>query len=548
MVRQEPGATQLGFADHGLLCLVDELLLNIVDQIDDHEALCNLAATCVRFQGLVEPYVWRKLLVLTGAHARRISLALDRRDERMDYIKELSIRYKDDYRDGIEELNYFMSLMGKLRHLTIETPCPNNLEWRSGVYFDGWSRIDYTNLLASAVYPRQGLPLALPVLQSLTLHGHGAGDRKFMLGRAVAMFRHPTLRRITLSCLNFDGDIGLDNISRDDCILTPLQSLTLVECNVNVQFLTIILSLPKALRELLIGERLHTFPECEPPKTPSTRTSSKQFLTALQQQAHSLQRLRHVGGQIAHQTPREVDLEGSEKLRSFICLEHLELGIESNLYYYLRQNGWPPALKTLKMLDAAISLNAGHDMRSLSEIAFHSLTSLVTEHLPMNLPPGFTLHLNFADHPFFRLFLMADASEQNYIMTSMYLNRPATYKIATIMKSLKSRFLVSRETFPSGTSYIPPYMYGEELPVEEIMYDSDDYWRFYGVNYQVMDDEQLRSELMEKNKLIACINCRRLGIGADRCLNLGDGSFCWRCRMARVDECLYERDDHGNLV
>ena len=214
----------------------------------------------------------------------------------------------------------------------------------------------------------------------------------------------------------------------------------------------------------------------------------------------------------------------------------------------MRQNGWPPAIKTLKMLDAAISLNAGHDMRSLSEIAFHSLTSLVTDHLPMNLPPDFTLHLNFADHPFFRLFLMADASEQNYIMTSMYLNRPATYKIATIMKSFKSRFLVSRETFPFGTSYIPPYMYGEELPVEEIMYDSDDYWRFYGVNYQVMDDEQLRGELMEKNKLIVCINCRRLGIGADRCLNLGDGSFCWRCRMARVDECLYERDDHGNLV
>lgn len=166
MLRQEPGATQRGLANHGLLSFVDELLLNIIDQIDNHETLCSLAATCIRFQGLVEPYVWRTLLVLTGAHARRISIALDSRDERVDCIKELSIRYKDDYRDGIEELNHFMSLMGKLRHLTIESPCPNNSEWRSGVYFDGWSRIDYTNLLASAVYPRQGLPLALPVLQS----------------------------------------------------------------------------------------------------------------------------------------------------------------------------------------------------------------------------------------------------------------------------------------------------------------------------------------------------------------------------------------------
>ena len=166
MARHTPGITQLGLAQSGLLSLVDELLLNIIDQIDAHETLCHLAATCMRFQGLVEPYIWRSLLVLTGAHARRIATALDSREERVDYVHELSIRYKDDYRDGIEELNHFLGLMSRLRRLTIETPCPNNSEWRSGVYFDGWSRIDYTNLLASAVYPRLEMPLALPMLQS----------------------------------------------------------------------------------------------------------------------------------------------------------------------------------------------------------------------------------------------------------------------------------------------------------------------------------------------------------------------------------------------
>lgn len=170
MSRQEPGATQLGLAERGLLSLVDELLLNIIDHIDNHAALCNLAATCTRFQDLVEPYIWRKLLVLTGAHARGIAMALDSREDRVECIKEISIRYKDDYRSGIEELNHFMGLMENLRHLTLESPCPNNSEWRQGVYFDGWSRIDYTNLLASAVYPRQGLPLALPLLQSCKFH------------------------------------------------------------------------------------------------------------------------------------------------------------------------------------------------------------------------------------------------------------------------------------------------------------------------------------------------------------------------------------------
>jgi hypothetical protein len=166
MTRQEPGSTQLALASSGLLSLVDELLLNIIDHIDSKEALCYFALTCTRFQGLVEPYIWRDLLVLTGGHARRIMQALDSREERVEYIQSLSIRYKEGVKEGIEELNHFIALMSRLKHFTLESPCPNNDEWRSGLFFDGYSRIDYTNLLASAVYPRIGHPLALPMLQS----------------------------------------------------------------------------------------------------------------------------------------------------------------------------------------------------------------------------------------------------------------------------------------------------------------------------------------------------------------------------------------------
>lgn len=163
----EPGVTMLGPAEGGLLRLVDELLLNIIDHIDARDALCSLAVTCARFQGLVEPYIWRDLEVLKGEHARRIAAALDSRDRRADYIQDLAIRYHDEYRDGIEDLNHFMGLMSRLRHLHIESPCPNNSEWQNGtIYFDGYSRIDYTNLLASSVYPRLDMQMTLPALQS----------------------------------------------------------------------------------------------------------------------------------------------------------------------------------------------------------------------------------------------------------------------------------------------------------------------------------------------------------------------------------------------
>lgn len=166
MSRQEPGSTQLALAPHGLLSLVDELLLTIIDHIDSRQALCNLAVTCTRFQDLVEPYIWRELLVLTGNHARNIAAAFDKREARIDYVKSLAVRYKDGEREGIEELNHSMALMGNLKHLQVESPCPNNLEWRAGMYFDGYSRIDFMNLLAGAVWRRVDIPPTLPVLQT----------------------------------------------------------------------------------------------------------------------------------------------------------------------------------------------------------------------------------------------------------------------------------------------------------------------------------------------------------------------------------------------
>lgn len=551
MARREPGVTQLGLASSGLLSLVDELLLNIIDQIDAHETLYNLAATCMRFQGLIEPYIWRSLLVLKGDHARRIAAALDSRADRIDYIQELSIRYRDEYRDGIEELNHFMALMSRLRHLTIETPCPNNTEWRQGMYFDGWSRIDYTNLLAAAVYPRLEMPLTLPALQSLTLHAHNAGAQKFVLGRAVAMFRHPTLRTINLSCLNFDGDILSEDELAECRKSTALQSLTLIECNVNVHFLEYVLSLPKALKELSIGERLFTFDECEPSKDPTTRTSSPVFLKALQQQADSLKRLVHVGGKVANMPPLQKDpsgAAGAAKLRSLVNLEYLELGLESHLYYYLRQDGgFPPALKTLKLTNAAISVNAEHNIEMSSDIVFRSLSSLVTEHLPYMLNAGFQLQLKYHDHSFFRLLAQTAASvtEQSQLLNSLFFDRPTIYRIARILQSYQASFVATRETFSHGIAYIPPFMYGEEVPVEEVMYDSNRMWHFNGIDYQMIDDRELREEMRKRGELVRCVMCRHMGI--EDCLNAGDGSRCVECRN-RMFECGYLRDEDGRII
>jgi hypothetical protein len=355
-----------------------------------------------------------------------------------------------------------------------------------------------------------------------------------MLGRAKAMFMHPTLRKITLSCLNFEADTDDDKIAVERKS-TPLQSLILIECNVDVDFLDVVLSLPKALKVLSIGERLHVFDECKPSMDRKKRTSSALFLSAIQRQAESLHSLSHVGGQLEYITPRESDPQGPAKLRSLTNLEHLELGLESHLNYHLRHNGVPPSLKTLKLLDAAISINAGHDIRSMADVAFRSITSFVTDCMPQAIQPDFTIHLHFSDHSIFRLFVIAHPEEQSRLLSTLFLDRPAIYKIASILKSYDARFLISRETFPYGTAYIPPYMYGEEEPVEEEMYDSNDYWRFNGIDYQVMDDEQLRAELKGKKKLKTCTPCLMRGLSVDHCRSTGNGASCLPCARSSID-------------
>jgi len=136
-----------------LLSLADELLLCIIEHIDSREALINLAAASPRLQGLVEPSIWRSLLVRSGNHARTIVWACHSRPERVAMIQELSIRYQGDEEIGIEDIAVLIPLMRKLRHFTLETPCPNdgNGGSQGAEFFLHYSRIDYTRLFESAV-------------------------------------------------------------------------------------------------------------------------------------------------------------------------------------------------------------------------------------------------------------------------------------------------------------------------------------------------------------------------------------------------------------
>lgn len=320
---------------------------------------------------------------------------------------------------------------------------------------------------------------------------------------------------------------------------TPLRSLTFIECNIDMDTLHTILSMPRALKQLSIGERLHVFEGAHPSMEVSQRTSSKRFLPALQQQSDSLEKLCHIGGSLPYLPARETDETGAAKLRSFPELQHLEIGFESWLYYYLRANGFPPRLKYLKMLDNALANNYSQQPDALTRTVFRSITSLVTQCFPSSVPDDFTLHMHYSHNLFFRL------QEAEDWISTLFLSRPLIYRIADVLHEHRGRFVVSRDTFAPGSSYIPPYMYGEELPVEKLLYDSDDYFTFNGKDYRVMDDERFKAKV--ERDLLVCPKCVARGFTERECKQLGDGSHCQPCFRDGLG-CGWARDDNGQLV
>lgn len=320
---------------------------------------------------------------------------------------------------------------------------------------------------------------------------------------------------------------------------TPLRSLTFVECNIDVDTLRTVLSMPKALKELVIGERLHVFEGVRPSMSPEERTSSKHFLPALQQQADSLEKLTHIGGSISHSLGRETDPDGAARLRSFASLRHLELGFESHLYYYLRANGFPPRLKYLKMLDNALSNNYSELPDILTRTVFYSTTSLMTKCFPSTVPDDFTLHIHYSHHQIFRVVTAGE------FINALFLNRRMIYRIADILHEHKGRLLVSRDNFPGYSAFIPPYMYGEQLPIETPLYNSDNYYTFDGKDYRVLDDDRFKAKV--ERDLTVCPKCERRGFTERECKQLGDGSRCQPCYRDGL-ECGWARDANGQLA
>ena len=161
----------------------------------------------------------------------------------------------------------------------------------------------------------------------------------FPLSEHSAIFLHPTLQTLTVSCTHIDSPSTMPYFILNQApATTGLKVLSLIECDIQAQGLCHLLSLPHALESLTITETMNYFPRRHPDLT------SPNIVTALFHQKSSLTHLsirrRHYHG---HLDWSDNDVSSTfEPSILFISLLNLSKFTSLSHIQYRHSKGTPP--------------------------------------------------------------------------------------------------------------------------------------------------------------------------------------------------------------
>jgi hypothetical protein len=242
---------------------------------------------------------------------------------------------------------------------------------------------------------------------------------------------------------------------------TALETLVFEECNISFQGLEVLLKLPKALKNLTLGERMHHTSSIVPLGFRS------KLLEALGPQGTSIKYLKHLGGgkywSQAYLLP--FFREDISQLRS---LETIELGpaLEGK---YITQ-GLPSTLRKIRFLDTFEG-----DLDSNSSLFENPMWSSTFQNSGL---------LHQIDLVLYR--------GQSYDLWSNEERREEVNKITTKLRKQNTELAIYTPK-PCQRSLIPPYMYGEELPEEVLSYVSSSPNTF-GNKFYELDKESANAD------------------------------------------------------
>ena len=290
------------------------------------------------------------------------------------------------------------------------------------------------------------------------------------------MFLHPTVQNITLSCSDITDDLLASELFRNHERSTPLTNLVFDECNISAFGLQALLSLPRALKKITLGERQYHFhnPPCIP-----LGNDCEHFMGALYMQHESLEYIKHIGSRDWLSDNPNLS---TNVLHHFDNLRMLELGPHSVLRKYLIADDFPRNLESLRLLS-----NYAHYHNLIRTIAYTHLSSLRMDWGSI-VAAVLSKHnqVKYVDVILAQAFTQMSQGFGMDLLRSLWQSgerRNDIYQAAKPLRARGTRFQLFAEYFTGGNVFIPPYLYGEDVPQELLVYDSETPYLFESVKY-----------------------------------------------------------------
>ncbi|KAJ7819651.1 hypothetical protein B0H14DRAFT_1353790 [Mycena olivaceomarginata] len=439
-------------ASSPLLSVPTELLLAVVEAIDDAASLRSLALTCKLARLLAEPVLYRAVLATTGSQVSSLAKALQQ--QRVELVQVLDLRPAYGSNADIEELTPLVGAMTQLRVLSIESPFAN---YGPGVPRTLRRRREALTQGYRALFLDAQCGAGLQNLQSLTIHWSGEDSYIWLLTEFKPILTLPALQSLTVSCAVLGDDLadGLEAFAST----TALTHLELVECFASQKALTAVLALPRALRSCHLGiMRYHTSRSNNYHEAPP-----EQQLEALRQQRHSLQQLTWFDKDFAFDKDvRRVSSAPGAGLYDFIELHVVTLdGASALLFSILLSECAPPNLDRLRIIR--------HDEGTVLD---HPTDSVDYTCIP-GIPPPFALHQYLPKlHHLDLVFL----PENRWNIEPLWAKPDRRDHVKRLGEDYHDRGIGLAIFTAQRGRFIPPYLFGEEVPCEEPAYRAENAW------------------------------------------------------------------------
>ncbi|KAK3110655.1 hypothetical protein LTR53_014834 [Teratosphaeriaceae sp. CCFEE 6253] len=469
--------------DSPLCELPDEILILIAEHLQGQSsALRCLALTNQHFQAIAEPVLYRDIFLRTGGQLSRLESALQSGPSRAGGVRTFDVRCLPPKAGSrpLLDLRRILCLTPNIENVVLESPFCNNSAWKGMTCRGMWPRMmaswlgpfqhaalpgvskAYSGddvLGDSVALPTMVTPRPLQALKQLTLHLNGATTEFWTMHEDYAgIWAHPTLEILHLSSINIPDQA---TSSMPSGLRTPLKRLTLDEANVTLDGLRGVLSIPKALEYLYIGENRYSPGETRSPRAQNynrlAARDAQAFVDTLALQKHSLRELVYLSinactdSPVPHHRRQAVDLSMFEAL-----LELTLAGCNDDcMLSWSPQHKAPPRLQRLTVDQLAFADN-DIDAATPSNIVplFFQQTVAAAPHLKQ-----LSVRLTHA--------LVFNPALPWYIRLRTIVERVGKYlsKAGCILHVVRP---------PGQCPFVRPILFGEEEAEDVVMYVNDE--------------------------------------------------------------------------